>query len=220
MFGCSGACFNGAVDCQTRLSLFRSQPSFHGDLLFVCECASVCSGGRYCMCVEILAPTCAVLLYTSKLTWVCAEVSVPKPWLASMGLFCRLQDSFCSCQHMHLCASAETFAGPVRALRNRMELIATMRNDKTFPLPMIVRRGKTTLTSQAASAGFSCSLVLTSSLVTAVQTVQGSGCSNSLMTWTVSRGTGRQTDRLAGTVRHVGIDLVRWHVVLMEALCC
>lgn len=75
---------------------------------------------------------------------------------------------------------------------------------------MIVARGEKALTSRAALAGFSCSLILTSSPVTAAHTVQGSGCSNALMTRTVSRGQiDRQTDRLVGTVRHVAIDLVR-----------
>lgn len=68
-------------------------------------------------------------------------------------------------------------------------LLFSKTNCKTFPLPMIVKGGKST--SQSVCAGFSCCATLTSSPVTAVQAVQGSDCHNALMTRPVSE---EQTD--------------------------
>lgn len=60
--------------------------------------------------------------------------------------------------NMCTCTYAERLLQARRgALRHRMELIAATRNDKTAALPMIVIREKTTLTSRAAPAAFSCS---------------------------------------------------------------
>lgn len=80
MFGCSGACFNRAVDCQTWLGLLRSQPPFHGDLI-VCVCAE--EGG---MCVEVLAHTCAFIVQFQINVSVCSDKST-SGWLAYMGHF-------------------------------------------------------------------------------------------------------------------------------------
>lgn len=68
-----------------------------------------------------------------------------------------------------------------------------VKNYKTFPLPRIVIRGKKTFISQAVWAGFSCSVILTSSSLTAGQAVQGSDCHNVLITGTLSKS---KTDRL------------------------
>ncbi len=100
------------------------------------------------MCVSLLTH-----VYSSKLKCLCAMLRESKLGLHARNISAGL---FCSSEHVHLYTCRETFAGPGRAFRNRMELIAT-RNDKTVPLPMIVKRGKTTLTSQTVPAGFSCS---------------------------------------------------------------
>lgn len=173
MFGCSGACFNRAVDCQTRLGRLRSQSYFHGGP----HCLCMCGGGWKGSLTHV---------YGSELPWVARVEQCQSRGLANAGTFVR--DSFFLHVHLYICR--RTFAGPGRALRNRMELIAATRkkNYKTDPLPMIVIRGENDINEPGRAGRVFHAPVLTSSPVTAVQTVQGSGCFNALMTRAVSRG--------------------------------
>lgn len=148
-----------------------------GDLI-VCACVEEAGKAR--------SHTCTVLNYLeSRAMSSSAKAGV----LANAGTFAR--DNFFFL-HVHLYICRRTFAGPGRALRNRMELIAATRkkkkNDKTVPLPMIVIRGENDINEPGRAGRVFLAPVLTSSPVTAVQTVQGSGCFNALMTRAVSRG--------------------------------
>lgn len=70
MFGCSRACFNRAVDCQTCLSLFRSQHSFCGDF-FHGVYVSVEAG----KCGEILAYMFAFLVLFYFKVSICRNIA-------------------------------------------------------------------------------------------------------------------------------------------------
>ncbi len=124
-----------------------------GTLLFVCVSVCVCVRKREVYVWKSLLTHAFILPFQINVS-VCSDKNT-STWLAYMGHFCGT--FFLSCEHVHLHICRKTFAGPVRAFRNRIKLIATMSNDKTVPLPVILIRGKTTLTSQAVPAGFSCS---------------------------------------------------------------
>lgn len=141
------------------------------------------------MCVEKCAHTC---FYCTKLIWAFAMIRVPKLGWHAWDIFCGtvfVIVNMCTCIYVERLLQAQR--GPSRT---GWSLLLEWEMIKTFSLPMIVIRGKTTLTIQAISAGFSCS---DSDFLSSysVQTVQGSACFNALMTWTVSRGQiNRQTD--------------------------
>lgn len=144
-----------------------------GDLI-VCACVE--EGGK------ARSHTCTVLNYLESRESSSVKAGVWRMLGHSCGTLFFL--------HVHLYICRRTFAGPGRALRNRMELIAATRkkNDKTDPLPMIVIRGENDINEPGRAGRVFHAPVLTSSPVTAVQTVQGSGCFNALMTRAVSRG--------------------------------